>query len=68
MTFKDLTESIADREGLKDEVDIAQIKEITKILLTTLANQPFAEVAKLLGKYQVEKKQILRQAIFPPSF
>lgn len=52
MTFKELTELVAEEEGLKESVDIAQIKEIIRITLTELANCSFAEVAKLLGKYE----------------
>jgi hypothetical protein len=42
MTFKELVMEVADREGKKQEVDIAQIGEITKILLTLLAEEMFA--------------------------
>lgn len=52
MTFKDLTEYIAEEEGLKEQMSIAQIKEVTRIVLSRLAREPFAEVARLLGRYE----------------
>jgi len=52
MTFKELTEVVAEEEGLDEEVNIAQIKEIVRITLTALANAPFSSVAKLLSKYE----------------
>lgn len=55
MTTKELTEHIAANEGLKKQVNIAQIKEITKITLTVLANLPYGETAKLLGSYTAKR-------------
>jgi hypothetical protein len=42
MTFKELVQKTADLEGKQQEVNIAQISEITKILLTILAEEMFA--------------------------
>ncbi len=52
MNFKELTEYIAEEEGLKEQVNIAQIKEVTKIVLKVLARMPMARATKLLGRYQ----------------
>ena len=46
--FHELTERIAKREGLKQSVNIAQIKEITKILLNELSKLTPEELKKLL--------------------
>mgnify|MGYP003577346930 CR=1 FL=1 len=48
MKFTELTEQIAMKEGRKASVNIAQIKEITKLTLDILADLPLHEVAKLL--------------------
>ncbi len=56
MTFKELTEHIAQQEGKAQEVDLAQIKEITKITLTVIANLPHGEAAKLLAKYTGKRR------------
>ena len=49
MKFAELTEQIVMTEGKKENVNIAQVKEITKITLDILANLPFTEVAKLIA-------------------
>lgn len=55
MTFKDLTETIAEKEGLKEPVSIAQIKEITRLVLIEIANTPYSELVRLLSKYEVKE-------------
>jgi len=53
MTFKSLVEEIADLEGKKVEVNIAQISEITKILIyilyDSMSTEPF-ETLKFIEK------------------
>lgn len=39
LTFKELVTKVAEREGKKREVDIAQISEITRILLEELGTR-----------------------------
>lgn len=50
-TFNDLTAAIAESEGLKSRTSIDNVREITRLVLTTLANMPAHEAGKLLGKY-----------------
>lgn len=52
MNFKDLTEYIAEEEGLKESVNIAQIREILRITLSLLANSTYSELGKLLKRYE----------------
>ncbi len=52
MNFKELSEEIAKQEGLNEEVNIAQIKEILKITLYQIANMTHSELGKLLKKYE----------------
>lgn len=52
LTFKSLSEQVAKEEGLRKELDIAQIKEVVRITLGVLSNARFSEVAKLLENYQ----------------
>lgn len=42
--------SIAKKEGGKKQVNIAQIKEVLKIVLNKLRREKASEVLKLLGK------------------
>jgi hypothetical protein len=42
MTFKKLVQEVAENEGKEEQVNIAQISEITKILLVILAREMFA--------------------------
>ena len=56
MTFRTLTKQIAQLEGKKKQVDIAQISEITKTTLTILANIELSEVEKLLEKYKFGRR------------
>lgn len=46
----ELARRIAEKEGLKVQVNIAQIKEVQKWLLIDLAQSTTAEVTKLLDK------------------
>lgn len=48
MNFAQLTEKIVKLEGKKSSVDIAQVKEITKITLAILANLSVDEFSDLL--------------------
>ena len=52
MNFKDLTEQLAQEEGLREQMSIAQIKEVTRLLLTKLANIPMKDFVQLLNKYK----------------
>ena len=52
MKFSELTEQLAQEEGLKEQISIAQIKEVTRLLLTKLANMPLMDFVQLLSKYQ----------------
>ena len=56
MNFKELTETVAEREGLREALSIAQIKEVTRLVLSELANMPLSDAAKLLGKYEYYEK------------
>lgn len=47
-----LAKAIADREGKKVEVNIAQIKEVLRCALDLLAQEYFSDVLKLLEKRQ----------------
>lgn len=51
MTFNKLAQIIAKREGKKQNVNIAQIKEILKITLILQSNMPPKELVSLLSKY-----------------
>lgn len=51
MKFKELTEEVAEREGLKRNVSIGQIKEITRIILQIQAEDP-VEALRLIAKYR----------------
>ena len=44
--------AISDMEGKKEEVNIAQIKEVQKCLLDLLAKCTFPEVANLLHRHR----------------
>lgn len=54
MQFKELASLIAKEEGKTDQESIGNIRESLRITLTVLANMPYAQVAKLLAKYQVK--------------
>ena len=51
MTFKQLVLYIAKKEGLKRQVNIAQISEITRHTLIKLAHSKKDEVVALLARY-----------------
>lgn len=56
MNFAQLTEKIVKLEGKKQSVDIAQVKEITKITLAILAGLSVEEFSDLLKN----KKRFLK--------
>lgn len=47
-----LAKEVALEEGMKEQVSIAQIKEIMKILFTKLAEMDMYELAKTLKRYK----------------
>ena len=55
LNFKELTEIVALEEGLNEELSIAQIKEVTRIVLTEIANRPLADIVKLLARYEYKE-------------
>lgn len=57
MNFAQLTEKIVKLEGKKQNVDIAQVKEITKITLSILAGLSVEEFSDLLKN----KKRFLKK-------
>lgn len=58
MNFNQLATQIAKQEGKTDQETIGNIRESLRITLTVLANMPYAQVAKLLAKYQAEQKRL----------
>ncbi len=48
MNFQELCSLIAEKEGLKKEVGMGNIREVTKLILNELAGMPFSDIAKLL--------------------
>ena len=50
--FTKLARAIAEKEGGKKEVNIAQINEILKITLEVLAKYPILDISKLLDNYR----------------
>jgi hypothetical protein len=60
MTFTELTSAIAESEGLKSQTSIGNVREITRLVLTTIANMPTHEAMTLPGKY-AKKGEILRR-------
>ena len=54
-SFEALAEVIAQREGKKKAVNIAQIKEILKITLVALADLDRGQVNALFDRYGVKK-------------
>lgn len=55
MTFAELTERVVLREGLKKSISIAQVKEVTKIVLDELAHMPMAEAVHLIHRTTKKK-------------
>ena len=49
LTFRTLAREIAEREGKKQEVNIAQISEILRITLTILAEELYVEPLELVA-------------------
>jgi|WetSurSiteA1Bulk_404760.scaffolds.fasta_scaffold01663_11 hypothetical protein len=52
MGFKEIALEIAQLEGKKKQVNIAQINEILKCTLEVIANLPDEELQKLLDEYR----------------
>jgi len=52
MNLNKLAKEITLKEGGKVNLPIAQVKEVMRILLTTLANMTSTEVEKVLKKYR----------------
>jgi len=52
MTFNELTSKVAKKEGLKKEVSMGNVREVTRLVLTEIANMKYTEVAQLLKRYQ----------------
>ncbi len=55
MNMNDFAKKVTLKEGLKQQVSIAQVKEILKIILTELAKMDMVSVEKLLRKYRKNK-------------
>ena len=51
MNLNDFARAVAKREGLKQELSIAQIKEVMRIVFTLLASMRPAQVAGILKRY-----------------
>ena len=52
MNLNKLARDITIEEGGKINLSIAQVKEVMRILLSTLAALPLEEVAKIILKYK----------------
>jgi hypothetical protein len=52
MNLNDFAKIITLEEGLKKSLSIAQVKEVLRITLTTLANMSYSEMVRLLSKYE----------------
>ena len=52
MNFQQLALAIAKNEGLKVQVNIAQISEILRITLRILANLHVGELNRMLSRYR----------------
>ena len=53
-----LAKKIAEKEGLKEQVNIAQIKEVLRVTLEELSQEAHWKVLKLLDKYLL--KEVLK--------
>jgi hypothetical protein len=51
MNLNELARDITLKEGLKESVSIAQVKEIMKLTFTALSKRDILEVADILKKY-----------------
>ena len=49
--FNDLTERVVMREGRKQSISIAQVKEVTRILLQELATEDPKDILRLIKRY-----------------
>jgi hypothetical protein len=47
-----LAKEITEEEGMKEELSIAQVKEVMKILLTKMADMDIIELANILKRYK----------------
>ena len=54
--LNNLSRDITLKEGLKKSVNIAQVKEIIKLVLYRLSREDEADVLKTLAKYRIHKK------------
>lgn len=52
MDLNKLAIMVAKKEGLKQQVNIAQIKEIMKVLFNILADEDIREVERILRRYR----------------
>jgi len=52
LNLNELARKIAKKEGLKKQIDIAQIKEILRITLEELARRDLSKVLGTLAKYR----------------
>lgn len=56
MTFRTLVKQACRMEGKRKQVDIAQMSESAKSILTILANIEISEVERLLEKYKFNRR------------
>ena len=52
MNLNKLAKQIAEQEGLKESISIAQIKEVLRITLTLLAKEHPADTLAVIRKYE----------------
>jgi hypothetical protein len=52
MNLNLLAQKVAEKEGKKRQINIAQIKEVMKILLTELAGMDEAEALKVIRRHR----------------
>jgi 2-phosphoglycerate kinase len=51
MNLNKFAKEIAEKEGIKKALSIAQIKEVMRLIFTKLASLPENEVTKILKRY-----------------
>ena len=56
MTFRTLIKQACRVEGKKKQIDIAQMSEAGKVILTILANIDLLEVDELLQHYKFQRR------------
>jgi len=59
----DFAQAVSDREGKKEEVNIAQIKEVLKVALDILCRLPILEVVDLLEKHWEDLEKEAQKAL-----